>query len=378
MARSPPGFSETWFTLDLLRGLAAILVLVDHWRNLFFVNFHEVGVHRWLFAAPYALTAAAHEAVVVFFVLSGFLIGGTVWRAFERGEWSWISYLTHRFVRLWIVLIPGLVLCLLWDEMGAAFAASHPPLQDLRGDTATAFIGNVFFLQGVVVRAFGSDGPLWSLANEFWYYILFPLCIVALWPSTRPRTRPIAAALLIALALCLRTLLPLFPIWLSGAALVALPRPRLGRRLRWLSAAAYAPILFLCTHLHGTLGIVSDYLLAAATAALVWVLITPAAPPAPGSVLFSRRLARISYTLYVTHFPLLLLIAGFVVGHRRWQPSAPHIAGGLAILAVTVAYACAVASITEFHTESVRKWVEQRMDNVGHSMLARWAVIGRR
>jgi peptidoglycan/LPS O-acetylase OafA/YrhL len=367
-AQSPPSFSDTWasVSLDLLRGLAAILVLVDHWRNLFFLNYHELRVHRLFFAVPYTLTAAAHEAVVIFFVLSGFLIGGTVRRAIERGEWSWTSYLTHRLVRLWIVLLPGLMLCFLLDRVGLAFAASRSlfPGDAAENDTVSAFVGNLFFLQGVFVPAFGSDGPLWSLANEFWYYILFPLGLLAVFPSTRPRTRLFSAALFLVLCLGLRTtLLPLFPLWLLGAALFGLPRPPLGALLRWLAVAAYVPIVFLCTYLHGILGIVSDYILGAATATLMWTLLcaSQTAPAGAGKVRFSRGLARFSYTLYVVHFPLLMLIAAVVVGDRRWAPTSVHIAAGLGILAVTVAYAYGIAALTEFHTDRVRMWVERRL-----------------
>jgi peptidoglycan/LPS O-acetylase OafA/YrhL len=367
-AQSPPSFSDTWasVSLDLVRGLAAILVLVDHWRNLFFLNYHEVRVHRLFFAVPYTLTAAAHEAVVIFFVLSGFLIGGTVRRAIERGEWSWTSYLTHRLVRLWIVLLPGLVLCFLLDRIGVAFAASRSlfPGDAAENDTAIAFVGNLFFLQGVLVPAFGSDGPLWSLANEFWYYILFPLGLLAVFPSTRPRTRLFSAALFLGLCLGLRTtLLPLFPLWLLGAALFALSRSPLGNSLRWFAVATYVPILFLCTYLHRILGIGSDYVLAVATAILMWTLLcaSQTAPAAALKVRFSRGLARFSYTLYVVHFPLLMLIAALVVGDRRWQPTSVHIAAGLGILAVTVAYAYGIAALTEFRTDRVRVWVERRL-----------------
>ncbi len=353
-------------SLDWLRGLAAILVLVDHWRNLFFVNFHEVGAHRFSFAIPYTLTAAGHEAVVVFFVLSGFLIGGTIHRAFERGEWRWTPYLTHRLVRLWIVLVPGLLLCLLWDQVHVVFAASRvlPPSDTAQTDSAIAFVGNLFFLQGIAVRAFGSDGPLWSLANEFWYYILYPLALIAILPSTRPRARLIAAALVAILCLGLRTtVLPLFPLWLFGAALFALPRLHLSNRWRWVAVAAYTLIVFCCTYLQGILGIVSDYILGVATATLIWILLcaSQTAPTATGYERLARRLAGFSYTLYVVHFPFLMLIAALVVGNRRWQPTLVHIAAGLGILAVTVVYAYAVASLTEFHTVPVRRWVEQHL-----------------
>src|SRR6202030_3749589 len=48
--------------------------------------------------------------------------------------------------------------------------------------TPGIFLGNLFFVQTILCRTFGSNGPLWSLANEFWYYLLFPLlfCAVAM------------------------------------------------------------------------------------------------------------------------------------------------------------------------------------------------------
>jgi hypothetical protein len=35
-----------------------------------------------------------------------------------------------------------------------------------------AFLGNFAFLQTICVPIFGTNGPMWSLANEFWYYII--------------------------------------------------------------------------------------------------------------------------------------------------------------------------------------------------------------
>jgi peptidoglycan/LPS O-acetylase OafA/YrhL len=253
-----------------MRGAAALLVLVGHWRNLFFVSYQELGAHRWLFFAPYTLTAAGHQAVMIFFVLSGFLIGGTVCRAMTHRQWSWASYLTHRLVRLWIVLVPGLLLCLLWDtafhwsidtSRSIDFSAAAMPLKlrEMDSDTASSFFGTLFFLQDVVVPRFGSDGPLWSLASEFWYYILFPLGFLVVLPSNGLRTRIIAAIAFALLCVWLRnTVLPLFPVWLMGAAIVALPRPRLSNSLRWIAIASYVPIIFLCTYLRANLHLGAD------------------------------------------------------------------------------------------------------------------------
>jgi len=41
------------------------------------------------------------------------------------------------------------------------------------------FLGNLMQLQTIVVSSFGSNGPLWSLANEWWYYVAFGLFMMA-------------------------------------------------------------------------------------------------------------------------------------------------------------------------------------------------------
>ena len=180
--------------LDLARVIAALLVCLEHWRNLLYVNYGQITGHRALFAVPYVMTDAGHQAVVIFFVLSGYLISGSVFRLMQRGEWSWKLYLTHRLVRLWIVLVPALVLGALLDFSGVhlhlapALYAGQTGTHML-GNVATAlhadtFFGNLFFLQTILVSTFGSNGPLWSLANEFGYYVLFPCAFLALRKGT--------------------------------------------------------------------------------------------------------------------------------------------------------------------------------------------------
>jgi peptidoglycan/LPS O-acetylase OafA/YrhL len=56
--------------------------------------------------------------VIVFFVLSGFLVGGSVIKAHRQGQWRWTGYLSRRLSRLWIVIVPALLLTLFWDSIG--------------------------------------------------------------------------------------------------------------------------------------------------------------------------------------------------------------------------------------------------------------------
>jgi peptidoglycan/LPS O-acetylase OafA/YrhL len=67
-----------WPYLDLARGVAALLVAISHLRAFSFVDFHQADHPRLIWSCFYFLTGFGHQAVMVFFVLSGFLVGGTV------------------------------------------------------------------------------------------------------------------------------------------------------------------------------------------------------------------------------------------------------------------------------------------------------------
>ncbi len=364
--------------LDLIRGLAAILVLISHWKILFFVDYPKILSHRLIFAVPYVLAGAGHQAVLIFFVLSGYLISGSIFRSLERGTWHWRTYLTHRFVRLWVVLVPGLLLGGLWDWIGlylrrttALYATAIPKNHNLdiaQNLSPHVFFGNLAFLQTVLVPLFGSNGSLWSLANEFWYYILFPLLWLALTrnsnhPVSIPR-RVLYLALFLGIAWFVRsTLLGLFPVWLAGALLARISPPSFGRRTRAVASAVYLLLLMGSTKLHPLSGLTQDYILGIATFVFFWIILSARTRATDSSFTrFSRQISRFSYTLYVVHIPALLFLTALFVGDHLWSPAnIPHHAIALAILATVILYAWIIASLTEFHTDRVRAWVEAHL-----------------
>jgi peptidoglycan/LPS O-acetylase OafA/YrhL len=105
--------------LDLIRAVTAWLVMWGHLRNLFFVDFERAQQGSRLVKAIYFLTGLGHQSVVVFFVLSGFLISSTVIKRFVSGKSSWRGYAIDRLTRLYVVLNPGLLFGFLWDHAGA-------------------------------------------------------------------------------------------------------------------------------------------------------------------------------------------------------------------------------------------------------------------
>lgn len=378
-ARNPSTrFSDSWASVhfDLLRGLAAFFVLIGHWRNIFFVDFNQLTAHQGLLFVPYILTGAGHQSVVFFFVLSGYFIGGTIFRAMERNQWQWPGYLLRRLVRLWAVLVPALLLCLVWDRLGI-YLGHAPALYGGRVPnhvipdvvsllTPHIFFSNLFFLQGILTPTFGSDGPLWSLAFEFWYYILFPLGLIAIWSRARVAHRLLCAILFLAVAWFVRGgILASFPIWLLGVVLFKLKPPSFAPRtavyLRIGALLIYALSFFALSRIHQLPSLVSDYLLAGLTFGLLWILLSDRGgfPPKALSVLGSRELARFSYTLYAAHVPFLLFLVSFVAGDSRWYPTPRNIMVAVGVLFVVLLYTYVLAFFTEFRTDALRSRLER-------------------
>ncbi|WP_425097891.1 acyltransferase family protein [Tropicibacter sp. S64] len=121
--------------------------------------------------------------VDVFFVISGFLIGGILWREYDQTGRIWLkNFYIRRFRRLapafftmaLVTTLVGWALLLPFEfrEYGKSLIA------------ATVYLSNVFFFRGAgYFDAASEDKPLlhtWSLAVEEQFYILLPLLIIFL------------------------------------------------------------------------------------------------------------------------------------------------------------------------------------------------------
>jgi peptidoglycan/LPS O-acetylase OafA/YrhL len=175
--------------------VAAWLVVAEHARSLIFVDYGELQSPGLWAKGFYFLTGFGHEAVMVFFVISGYLVGGKVWSLSREGRFGWRRYLADRASRLYAVLLVALLLGALLDWSGYLFFNQYGLYnQGYEGAIAVLgtapvekmgwrdFLGNALFLQTIAGPTFGSNGPLWSLAYEWWYYILFPVALAAVWP----------------------------------------------------------------------------------------------------------------------------------------------------------------------------------------------------
>jgi peptidoglycan/LPS O-acetylase OafA/YrhL len=362
--------------LDFVRAIAAWAVMWGHLRAFFFVDFSSLPHASLTLDGIYLITGFGHQAVMVFFVLSGFLISTSVIKKYAAGAWSFRDYAIDRASRLYIVLIPGLLLGLMWDESGRSFFAfsglySRPLVafgtiivQDQIN--LKNFLGNLLFLQTILCQTFGSNGPLWSLANEFWYYVLFPLVLIAALAWRRSSLR--VAIPFTVLAFCIAAfvgsnILFGFLIWLAGSGLVLAYRQFQLRR-----KAVLIPYLLICffglsicllaarTARLGILG--SDCLVGLAfTFFLFGVLQIDLGPGHEYYARITHFFSDFSYSLYVLHFPFILFLRARITPYYRWQPDPIHLLYGVLIGSLAIGYAWITAVFTENKTRLVRSWM---------------------
>jgi peptidoglycan/LPS O-acetylase OafA/YrhL len=142
--------------LESLRGFAAVYVFLHHAQG------EPIG---W----ASRILSFGQEAVILFFLLSGFVIHRST--CVFREKESFGVYFLKRVRRIY----PLFVLALLFSYSIISLRSRHLVRFD-----AWTFTGNLLMLQGVswVKRGtwftpFSSNSPLWSLSYEWWFYMLF-------------------------------------------------------------------------------------------------------------------------------------------------------------------------------------------------------------
>ena len=160
--------------LDGIRGLAILLVLVQH----YVLDAAIISVPGWK-SHMLALLRLAWSGVDLFFVLSGFLIGGILIDA-KKAENYYYTFYMRRFHRI----VPLYYLWLVLFCVGVYFfgGAKSQFLFLLFKRNSIPFWTYPLFIQNIAMAFHGGIGPLWlgitwSLAVEEQFYLLLPLAI---------------------------------------------------------------------------------------------------------------------------------------------------------------------------------------------------------
>lgn len=356
--------------LDFLRWISALAVLGGHLRAFLFVPFPKLESPGVLLKAFYWVTGFGHQAVIVFFVLSGFLVGGGVVNKVRDRTFAWTSYMVNRVSRLYPVLVVALLAGWGLDYWGwhllnsaGLYTVSGPEavIGVINYDASQRlglipFLANLFMLQGIAAAPFGTNGPLWSLSMEFWYYLLFPAAVLCLGTRTWKELFRWHTLLLVGLM----GFLPLeylayFVIWLIGVVAARIRIP-LRRALPWA-------IVLMAALLNSRAGFGSDYLRSLLIGFACALLICAVKNGNGFPLAFARiheRLSGFSYSLYLFHFPLLIFSLSVLAKLGLWRKAdglggSFTLFGVLLLLCLGICYG--LSRLTEAKTPEIRKFL---------------------
>lgn len=349
--------------LDWVRFLAAFEVMLSHARGFFFVDYGAlIAPDRTpLVAVFFALTRLGEESVLVFFVISGFLVGGRSLDKMITGQFRLEEYAIDRFVRIMLPLVPAL---LLTGMVQFAITRSYD---------VGALVGSLLSLQGIWFSPYGGNAPLWSLAYEVWFYI----AIYAIGDSVMTRKFGVVSAALICCFLMAFTKLNVNYLfcWLIGAAAFFL-RPK-GCRTSTLLAhslllAATVALVEMTTESRSVNLRFADLLPTHAVSQL-WLALCASLmirriiifSPSGGLALQLNRLggklAASSYTLYLTHYPVLMLCQYVGMG-KHSSMTLFSVSYFLIIVSLNMLVAFLIYSLFEKHTDKCRAYLKSMLE----------------
>jgi len=356
--------------LNMARWMAAWVVLISHVRHLLLVDYALVSSPSPLVKAFYIMSGFGHEAVMMFFVISGYLVGGISLARWQREGLDVRAYFCHRVSRIYTVLLPALLVGWGLDLLashyfnasglyteGGRFAIASVKSQIASNLDVITFLGNLLMLDEGYVSALGTNGVVWSLAYEWWYYCVF-VAAAGVWFG-RGMTRGVSFALLLCMLVWLPPYLLLMGLlWLLGVAVFFYGRAELSLPSIWFAAGVFLAVLG-CVRM----GVFSEAFVSDAFVAAGFALLLCASHGATYVRFFMLHevLASFSYSLYLVHVPLLFALAAllhdrFGVSFQR-QPDMFGLGYCVVMFVVCVVFAWGFSNFTERHTSRVRRWL---------------------
>lgn len=327
-------------TLDALRGIAALSVVASHIIFVMPSFTDDVAIFSastwadpaiWFRYTPLRAFVGGPAAVIIFFLLSGFVLS----LAFLSGKAvGYRSFIWRRFCRIYIPFIVAILLA------AALFQYSDvnyvPFVSDWFNNDSWSEPLTPALLLGHVLM-FGTkpemslNNVMWSLVHEVRISIMFPAIMIMVMRSTRWSI--VVSLLLLLLSGVLHRIIPgavadtwldtlwYIPFFVAGALIarhrnaISIATSKLGRRFEWLAVGVAIVLLAIPA------GVPFAELPYGVAGAMLIILAVAGGEFAKlmGASLF-QWLGRVSYSLYLVHLPIILTMVHLLAG--MWPLSA--------------------------------------------------------
>jgi peptidoglycan/LPS O-acetylase OafA/YrhL len=326
-----------WIELDSLRGVASLVVFAYH--CIFILQVYPEWVKTLLKTPLTLFIFGGHQAVILFFVLSGFVL--YLPYGSKRGAPSYKVFVIRRICRIYLPYIVSVFLVLFaylcfFNHSTPAGLSKLYGWKDLSGRDLIWSIGSHVLFIGFFNRDV-FNGVTWTLAEEMRISLIFPLIAIAI-QRVRPRTVLLTALSCSALVACAVIVshhrspwetIHYASLFALGALLAAnLETARAywqnaakAERLGWLVASlivcAYVPALA-TAHPHLVREELADWLIALPTSVIILASLSEPWFRKCLRIGVLEHCGRMSYGIYLFHLPIL-----FVLVNLLWT-AVPH------------------------------------------------------
>jgi peptidoglycan/LPS O-acetylase OafA/YrhL len=361
--------------LDGIRGLAALFVVLNHiferaWPGS--ASYHAPFWAAWMLYGRFA--------VIMFIALSGFSLG----LGPARSGWRFKSIATYAHRRAWRILPPywaalGFSLVMTW------YVLAQPgwPVPTGKSVVVYGFLGQDAFSQGQHGGFWAAGSPnraFWSIAIEVQLYVLLPLLLLLVRRVSARAMVGLVAAIVVAIGLLgphvplmnsalvkfTPDLAVLFAVGLLAAGIVTAGERTRSRPWAGYALAATVPVIALMVIKGATWSNLNLFWLDLAWAPAVGCLLAAIATSRPRPLVrfldspLPRSLGSCSYSLYLTHMPIVIAVSYGLVLSRVPTGTPTFFVLAAILLPVTVCFARLFAAAFELPFQRHRGWTPLR------------------